>query len=422
LQEFEGYRPKELFKPKEKWKKYTIIRKDVLHPFQEEVIENMRRCQEAGKDGLGYHKYACPNHPDKVRIVPHTCKTKICSTCAAIRNDMWGEEIKQRLPKGKYFHITFTMPEEFRTFFHKEWNHDWAHMNNLYILAWQVLRGYYKSQHKIFTGAVIVLHTFGRDLKINPHLHCIVPAGGLDETKNFKKWKKLEYLAHEYLTKAWKHNLLEYVMKNIPYFQKNVKDILKWAESNTTEGKKKVINYINTFAPPEEREKWEKVTSIDYYVHTAQRNNFKNTVSYIARYSRRLPISKSRIVDFDQEKDLVTWAYQPHNKGEQEVLCTIKLFEFYDRIIRHIAPKHFRLVRYYGIFAAKNKKRFDKILHEVCEYEKPEPVLSWRERIFAYEGKDPLICPCCQTELELVEKAVWDFKHEQLNIQKIVKK
>lgn len=394
----------------------------MLHPYQIEIGDKSVRCGESGKDGLGYHKYACPSHPDKIRIVPHTCKTKLCTSCAAIRNDIWGEEIKQRLPKGKYFHITFTMPEEFRSFFHKEWNYDWDHMNNLYELAWKVIRGYYKGQHHILTGAVIVLHTFGRDLKINPHLHCIVPAGGLDKNQNLKKWKKLNFLAHDYFSAAWKHNLLEYVLCQTHYFRKDVEKLLKLAESETPESKKKLIHYINTLAPPAEREKWHKVCFVNYYVHATQKNDFKKTVSYIARYSRRPPIAKSRVLEINEDQDFVRWEYHPHNKGEEKVVTTMKIFDFYDRILRHLPPKHFRLVRYYGIFASKNTKRFFDVLHKVSEYEKPLPLPSWRDRVLAYNGEDPLLCPCCKKELELIEKAIWDSPSDTLKIEKIVKK
>ena len=92
----------------------------------------MINCRNPRK--LGFSKYQCPKDPEQYIIIPHTCKCSICQTCAKIRNDKWGEDIKNHFPKGKYYHLTFTIPKEFRYFFSKE-DPDWQRKNEFYQLA-----------------------------------------------------------------------------------------------------------------------------------------------------------------------------------------------------------------------------------------------------------------------------------------------
>jgi len=156
----------------------------MVTPYLKEIIEKMMKCRDP--KGLGYHKYQCPNDPEITCTAPHTCKTRICTSCATLHNDIWTEETKKRFPKGRYIHITFTMPQELRELFGPKLDKDWKRKSDLYPLAWEVVDGWsYRHQKTLKLGGVVALHTFGRALNTNPHLHVVLPdSGGSDKLEN----------------------------------------------------------------------------------------------------------------------------------------------------------------------------------------------------------------------------------------------
>ena len=375
-----------------------------ITPYIDAIVEKMMKCRTPE---LGYSKFQCPKHPEKERVVPHSCKTKICTTCAKIQNDMWGEEMKQRFPVGNYFHITFTMPEEFREFFGTEEDPDWKRKGDLYSLGNKTIQGYFL-QKGIQTGGITVLHTFGRAINLNPHLHTIIPAGGLKKTKKGWSWEKVSYIEKNYLSKAWKYNLLEYVLKNTSSLSYNSLQLMKWIKSENIDDCKKLQKYIEENIPYEEQEKWMKVFGVDYYVNISHKKKYSQTICYVARYTRRLPISKSKIIHWDEKEEIVKWRYVPHGKTKEKrapVDTTMHVYRFFDKILQHISPKNFRTVRYFGIFAQQKISFFRDILEKLCSFDTPEKILSWSERQILYTDKDPLICPCCKKDMIMVEKA-----------------
>lgn len=378
----------------------------LITPYIKEVVEKMMKCREPGPNGLGYHKFQCPIHKDVIRVVPHTCKTKICTTCAAIQSDVWTEELKQRFPREKYFHITLTMPEQFRDFFGPLEDRDWKRKSDLYELAWKAVRGFFRKQN-LLSGGMIVLHTFGRALNVNPHVHMVIPAGGLLHYNGYS-WKKVKFISETYISHAWRKNLLDYIFHNDSYFKPHADEILTLLERKDLDVDKckKLYKLVEYLAPEKDRDKWWKVLEIPYYyVQAAKKAEFNEPMCYISRYARRLPVSKSKIIKWDEKTQMVTWEYNPHYKNISPVTSTMHAHQFMGRMITHIPPKNFRLVRYYGIFSSKNYPKYHPILKRLCQFIRPKRVPTWRERILAYTGEDPLVCPCCHKDLELVEKA-----------------
>ena len=373
-----------------------------LSPHVVSVVEKMMQCREPKQ--MGYQKYQCPDHPEKIRVVPHSCKTSICTTCAAIQNDIWSEQIKNIFPVVPYLHITFTMPKEFREFFGCE-DVDWKRKDALYNLAWQTIKGFC-NQKNIRTGCFSTIHTFGRDLKINPHVHLIMPAGGLVLSEQGKHaWQKIDHLPQEYLRKAWKFNLLRYVLENTPNLQQYTEQIMHLVQSRHSEDYMRLIKLLRQITHTEgDYEKWSKVCSVKYYVNVGQKQPYQQTVNYAVRYNRRLPIAKSRILDFSEEEATITWRYHAHNEPTPTT-SIIPAFLFIDKLIQHIKPKGFRTVRYHGIFSQRNLNEFKPILQKLLRFNVPQEVPTWRERQLEYTGEDPLICPCCHKNMHLIEKA-----------------
>ena len=140
----------------------------------------------------------------------------------------------------------------------------------------------------------------------------------------------------------------------------------------------------------------------------------KAVIKYIGRYLGRPVIATSRIDNYDGEN--VTFHYNRH-EDDQLVIETIPVMEFIDRLIQHIPEKHFKQIRYYGIYARKREN--DKKLNLAIAKEKRNIILSfnrWRECILLSFGYDPLKCPCCGKTMRFLELY---HKHQHISLNEM---
>jgi hypothetical protein len=142
-----------------------------------------------------------------------------------------------------------------------------------------------------------------------------------------------------------------------------------------------------------------------WYVFIGKRlSDASYTIHYIGRYTKRPVISETRIYKYDGKT--VTFLYKDTSTGEKTHV-TLPVDEFIKRLIQHIPDKHFRQVRYYGIFAPKSQSTGLDIARKLVNKPPARMVKSlpqnWRERRISQTGFDPLICPRCNIELELVD-------------------
>jgi len=182
------------------------------------------------------------------------------------------------------------------------------------------------------------------------------------------------------------------------------KTIRKYLEENPNPGKLSVFSYpgiLDSFLDP--------LLKINWYVHDSTELPSEDfTVSYIVRYAKRPPLAEWRILDYGKKSNsseyMVTFSYK--EREQPEIKWTVPVEKFISLLIQHIPPKHFRQVRYYGALATRTKPLFKKVLSRVFSRMKEMAKFTrWRERITSFTGKDPLRCPICQREMELVEVA-----------------
>jgi hypothetical protein len=134
------------------------------------------------------------------------------------------------------------------------------------------------------------------------------------------------------------------------------------------------------------------------------------TLSYIGRYTKRAVLAEYRITHYDPERSLVRFAFRDYAQEGRTSYKTLPVFAFIGRLIRHIPDKHFKMVRYAGLFATRWRQRFLRHARKALGQSQPEsPVgegmppclLPWRERQLA-EGRDPLQCPTCRIPLHFI--------------------
>lgn len=246
------------------------------------------------------------------------------------------------------------------------------------------------------------MHTFGSVVDFHPHIHILLTEGGASENKNFDFliWKECNFFPEKVLKERFKYYLIRYLRE--------------WANRN------------DYSVPQEVRREWmdkkgcdnlynltQKLYEITWYVNIGEKlENAEFTTKYIGRYAKRPCISEANIVDYDREKNTVTFRYKDKRENNSEKLETIAVEEFIGRLVRHIPEKNFRMIRYYGIYAncVKNSL-WDLLAYQISKLFSvaklifaPKRILnSWRDRIMNSTGHDPLICKKCNAEMELIE-------------------
>ena len=221
---------------------------------------------------------------------------------------------------------------------------------------------------------VSILHTWGQELTLHPHLHCIVPGGGITKQG---KWR----------TARGKDKYLFSVKAMSIVFRAKYVQIIK----------EKIANLDKALLDSLFKKKW--------VVYAKQAfGNADAVVEYLGRYTHKIAISNHRIKDIDANGS-VTFSYKDYRKKGAEMLqeMTLEGMEFIRRFALHILPKGFVRIRHYGILGSSSKKITVPAIREQL------PALDLKiQEVRTLEVYNPLMCPCCKTEtmvtLEILPK------------------
>ena len=337
-----------------------------LHPRQS-VIENVDRMINCGDPSFGGIMYGCTSC-GTLKFSPFRCHSRFCPTCGTKYSIDRTTSMSFKLVNVPHRHCIFTIDSDLRPFFFQD-----RSLLGLLFDAVQsvILRMFHKENktEKFTPGFICVLHTFGRDLKWNPHIHCLVSEGGIG---NSGLWRTNRHFNYTFLRNAFRTVLLNLLEKKLGSSFKKVKS------------------------------KCYREHKEGFYVYAKPNKCNPDIVTkYIGRYLGRPVIATSRIDNYDGET--VTFHYNRH-EDEKLIVETIPVLEFIQRLIQHIPEKHFKQIRYYGLYA--RTKEQNKKLHLAISREKHKIILSfnrWRNCILRSFAYDPLKCPCCGKTMVFLE-------------------
>ena len=352
-----------------------------LHP-RSAVIKNVNKMINCGDPAFGGAMYGCA-HCGKLKFVPFRYHSRFCPTCGNLYSMQRTTSMSFKLINTTHRHCVFTIDEDLRSFFLK----DRSLLDCLFHSVNSVVSHMFFKQNKSmnFTpGFIMVLHTFGRDLKWNPHIHCLISEGGYSDN-GF--WRNCTHFNYTYLRNAFRTALLNEFETRLGSSFKKIK------ASCYCEHK------------------------YGFYVYAKPNKcDPKIVVKYIGRYLGRPVIATSRIDSYDGES--VTFHYNRH-EDDAYIEETIPVMDFIKRLIQHIPEKHYKMIRYGGIYA--RHRDIDKRLLRAISHEKHRIYKSfnqWRTAILSSFGYDPLKCECGATMhfLELY------FNHKRISLEEMYEK
>ena len=326
----------------------------------------------------GFQEYQCSNKKcSHIKKVFFTCKSKSCSSCGKKQTSTWIETQKTILPDTSWQHITFTMPDVLWGFF---WSN--RHLLNLIPkLAAECVQSVANNK-KVTPGVFIALHTFGRDLKRNVHVHLSVTLGGLyfDQTK----WVKLFFSSNLLMTQ-WRYKIINMLRQE--YRQSSL------IIPNTVKQQLNQEVKFNHFLDKQYNKHW--------HVHCAKPTNTqKQNIEYLGRYIKRPPIAESRLKHYDGNN--VVFQYLDHkNKSLQKKVMSVE--EFIGRFVSHIPDTGFRMIRYYGFLSNRLRGELLPTVRKLLQQEEPEIMVapSYVQLMIQNFSINPLECTLCGNLMRL---------------------
>ena len=214
------YTIKQILTTNQSWWRFYEKHKTVLRPAIPKAIVKLLSCRHIVR---GYSEYRCQNPAcPHLKRIHFTCKSKACSSCGKKATEVWIEKQQQILPRTSWQHIVFTMPSELWDFF-------WLNRELLNVipkLAADCIKAI-AGKKKVTPGIFIAIHTFGRSLKRNVHIHASVTTGGV--TEDSSQWKDLFFKQH-ILMKMWRYKIITLFRKA---FSQQALSILKQFNNNS---------------------------------------------------------------------------------------------------------------------------------------------------------------------------------------------
>ena len=351
---------------------------------QHKVIDSIKVCRT---EKLGFNVQACQ---DCGSITTHynSCSNRHCPNCQAINKDRWILAKQNDLLPVKYHHTVFTIPADLRTLF--KFNKELLY-NLLFKCAWDTIDAFSKNainRIEAKMGMIAILHTWKQNLDYHPHLHCIIPSGGI--TVN-NKWKssptKGDYLFNaQALALTFKGKFLELLKKHF-----NDGDLKFWDLQEQTQ--KQFFYHLKEALY---HKKWVVYSKKSF-------RNEQSVFEYLGRYTHKIAISNARIKRVNNKE--VSFEYTDRADDYKKKIRTVKGADFIKLFLQHVLPARFMKIRNYGFLSSRNKTKMLEKLHEhfeLPEYQKPQKTLvaDILELVYGVEiGK----CKHCGGNMMLVE-------------------
>lgn len=330
---------------------YNYLENNQVRDIEKQEVSKMLSCKNLKRGCFLYFCVSCIRYI----IMLFGCNSRLCSCCGKRYTDEWSNRLSKKiLPKIEHRHLVFSVPDIIWFVVRKNRNLQKILMDVATKTIKKCFRKTLKKELRI--GIICVLHPFGRDLIFKPHVHAVVTNGGFTEDNQFVK---LKYISYDMLHKKWQYYLLIGLKKYLS---------------------KKIIDYCFNKYP----------LGFAAYIKPEVIYSGKHLAKYIGRYLRHPAIANSRIIFYN--KRIVKFYYLDH-RTKKRIICEMKVFDFISAIIQHIPEKNFKMIRYYGLYSRKTKKKV-KIICKQSSLKQQVLFESIKKEIFC--------CPCCGEKMKFV--------------------
>ncbi len=360
----------------------------------------LKRCQQrdralrelavCGTSVLGGHAMECKEcgHSE---LRWNACKNRNCPQCNGGRRRKWFEERREEILPVEYHHLVFTIPQQLADL--AEYNDVKIYDILFHAVAEALL--YVGKRWKVLEadlGFTAVLHTWGSLLQLHPHIHILVPAGGL--SFDAARWNAMPagfYFPKEMLREQFRKRCLKKLLR--AYNEGRLKFYGRTGHLEDPVSFNALMEKMKTCY-------W----NLDDRLVTAEREGetareaAEGVLAYLARYVRRTAISNDRLIGI--ENDAVLFSYKDRRDDNKEKVASVPVIEFIDLYLQHVLPRGKRHVRNYGYLSGRRRRASLKLLADLFDLNVVEkdgdPDPGDGDPVQTKDSVDPDLCPCCQ--------------------------
>lgn len=301
---------------------------------QYKAVQAIMHCRTAA---LGGHVDACTACGHWV-VSYNSCGNRHCPKCQWSAQQRWIKNRMEELLPVTYFHLVFTLPDALNSVV---MNNEAKMYNLLFRAVWETLNQLARQPKWLGAqaGMIAVLHTWGQNLSLHPHLHCIVPGGGLtDDGHNWINSRDKCFLPVRVLSRLFRGKFLHALRSMYQQGQ------LEFHGQAALLAEDKPFKQLLTALYKSE------------WVVYAKRpfGGPEQVINYLGRYTHRIAISNRRILSLQNGK--VSFVYKDYRQDGQQKTMTLDAVEFIRRFLQHCLPPGFHKIRYYGILSIRNRK------------------------------------------------------------------
>jgi Putative transposase/Transposase zinc-binding domain len=347
---------------------------------QRRVMTAIEVCRTAA---LGGHLERCDQCGHE-RNCFNSCRDRHCPKCQSLARAQWIEDRQAELLEVGYFHVVFTVPQEIAAIAYQNKR---LVLGILFRVTAETLRTIAADPKHLGAdiGFFAVLHTWGSNLQFHPHLHCVVPGGGLSpDGQRWVSCRRNFFLHVRVLSRLFKRLFLEAL--------KTAFDAGKLQFFHSLEPLRDAVVFAHQLA---------RMKACDWVVYAKQPfAGPQQVLDYVGRYTHRVAISNNRLLDI--EGDQVQFKWKDYRNGDQIKTMALSATEFIRRFLMHVMPNGFHRIRYYGFMGNRYRS------HKLAECRRllgmqaaepsaapPQPEKEYRERYEELTGRSLRQCPHC---------------------------
>jgi Putative transposase/Transposase zinc-binding domain len=354
---------------------FRVAQRDRLSRAQRRVMAAVEACRTAV---LGGHVERCEDCGE-TRIAYNSCRNRHCPKCQGLARAQWLQDRRAELLPVSYFHVVFTMPAPIAAI---ALQNKAVVYDILFKAAAETIRtiGADPKHLGADTGMIAILHTWGQTLTHHPHLHCIVPGGGLGPDGRWVACRPGFFLPVHVLSGLYRRLFLERL------------------RAAFDAGRLAFFGDLSSLCDPLVfAQRLEPARRVNWVVYAKRPfGGAQQVLDYLGRYTHRVAIANGRLVD--DQKGCVSFRWKDYRARDKSKVMSLDAGEFIRRFLIHVLPEGFRRIRHLGFLA--NVCRGAKLAQIRAALDAPDPPLpvepaDYRERYAALTGRRIDLCPCC---------------------------